>query len=188
MACCILRRQTAPILRIRRANCEQAARTQRTKFAPSLRLNLPGVTYLLSATVGHHVPVVDLPPSGIVGWRRRCIGIVTIAIVGRRIIVSIGPAPIGVTPTPPTPAGKPKAEHEIVVAIEMMVPVVEVPVMRGSCSSMKTSSWSTVKAPSWSTVKAPRRSAMESTSASTTHLRVGWSSEQEQPSPCNCND
>jgi hypothetical protein len=68
----------------------------------------------------------------------------------------------------------------MVVAIEMMVPVVEVPVMRGSCSSMKTSSWSTVKA--------PRRSAMESTSASTTHLRVGWSSEQEQTSPCNCND
>jgi hypothetical protein len=29
---------------------------------------------------------------------------------------------------------------------------------------------------------------MESTSASTTHLRVGWSSEQEQTSPCNCND
>jgi len=60
----------------------------------------------------------------------------------------------------------------MVVAIVMMVPVVEVPVlsMRGSCSSMKTSSWSTVKA--------PRRSAMESTSAtetsaSTTHLRVG---------------
>jgi len=43
--------------------------------------------------------------------------------------------------------------------------VMKVPVMRGSCSSMKTSSWSTVKA--------PRRSAMESTSASTTHLRVG---------------
>src|SRR4029434_5309339 len=111
-----------------RVNVMRAVRLQKAhsdpSSPPSLRLNLPGVTYLLSAAVGHHVPVVDLLPSGIVRWRRGCIGIVTIAI--RRIVVSVGPAPIGVTPAP---AGKPKADYEMGVAIVMMVPVVAVPVL-----------------------------------------------------------
>jgi hypothetical protein len=136
----------------------------------------PNLTSLLTVVATDNATAVDLLATRIVIWRRRGIGIIATIAIGR-IVVSIGVAPVGITPTP-SPATKPDADYDMVVAV-MIVAVVEVPVvvMCGGGSAMKSSGGSTTKAPCGSTTEsATGWSAMESatttTETATTHLRV----------------